>query len=305
MKKIEKCGKTIEEAVQLGAEELGLSVEEVEYEVIEEPQKGGLFKKTVPAKVLVWKKLTDSGRAVEFLKTLFEMINVPVVTEVTRDDDKICINLTSTNSQFLIGYRGELLDALQCLAGAVANIGREDYKRVVVDCEEYRDKRENTLNELAEKLANKAVRTGRKIQLEPMNPFERRIIHTALAESTEVKTESEGKEPNRYIVIVPNELRDDRPILASRGHNNNGRQDFKRDDRRGGYSRGVYDKRSFRGGKTKGDDRRGGYSRGGYRGDRRNDRRGGGTTTIYGKPKEKGNITSFGTFIGNSKKDEN
>lgn len=304
MEKIEKCGKTIEEAVQLGAEELGVSVEEVEYEVIEEPQKGGLFKKTVPAKVLVWKKLTDSGRAVEFLKTLFEMINVPVVTEVTRDDDKICINLTSTNSQFLIGYRGELLDALQCLAGAVANIGREDYKRVVVDCEEYRDKRENTLNELAEKLANKAVRTGRKIQLEPMNPFERRIIHTALAESTEVKTESEGKEPNRYIVIVPNELRDDRPILASRGHNNNGRQDFKRDDRRGGYSHGGYDKRSFRGGKTKGDDRRGGYSRGGYRGDRRSDRRGG-TTTIYGKPKEKGNITSFGTFIGNSKKDEN
>lgn len=298
MEKIEKCGKTIEEAVQLGAEELGLSVEEVEYEVIEEPQKGGLFKKTVPAKVLVWKKLTDSGRAVEFLKTLFEMINVPVVTEVTRDDDKICINLTSTNSQFLIGYRGELLDALQCLAGAVANIGREDYKRVVVDCEEYRDKRENTLNELAEKLANKAVRTGRKIQLEPMNPFERRIIHTALAESTEVKTESEGKEPNRYIVIVPNELRDDRPILASRGHNNNGRQDFKRDDRRGGYSCGGYDKRTFRGGKTKGDDRRGGYSRGGYRNDKR-----GGTTTIYGKPKEKGNITSFGTFIGNSKKD--
>ena len=304
MEKIEKCGKTIEEAVQSGAEELGVSVEEVEYEVIEEPQKGGLFKKTVPAKVLVWKKLSDSGRAVEFLKTLFEMINVPVVTEVTRDDDKICINLTSTNSQFLIGYRGELLDALQCLAGAVANIGREDYKRVVVDCEEYRDKRENTLNELAEKLANKAVRTGRKIQLEPMNPFERRIIHTALAESTEVKTESEGKEPNRYIVIVPNELRDDRPILASRGHNNNGGQDFKRDDRRGGYSRGGYDKRGFRGGKTKGDDKRGGFSRGGYRGDRRNDRRGG-ATTIYGKPKEKGNITSFGTFIGNSKKDEN
>lgn len=297
MEKIEKCGKTIEEAVQLGAEELGASVEEVEYEVIEEPQKGGLFKKTVPAKVLVWKKLTDSGRAVEFLKTLFEMINVPVVTEVTRDDDKICINLTSTNSQFLIGYRGELLDALQCLAGAVANIGREEYKRVVVDCEEYRDKRENTLNELAEKLANKAVRTGRKIQLEPMNPFERRIIHTALAENTEVKTESEGKEPNRYIVIVPNELRDDRPIMAARGYNN-GKQDYKRDDRRGGYSRGGYDKRTFRGGKTKGDDRRGGYSRVGYRNDKR-----GGTTTIYGKPKEKGNITSFGTFIGNSKKD--
>lgn len=236
MEKIEKCGKTIEEAVQLGAEELGASVEEVEYEVIEEPQKGGLFKKTIPAKVLVWKKLTDSGRAVEFLKTLFEMINVPVVTEVTRDDDKICINLTSTNSQFLIGYRGELLDALQCLAGAVANIGREDYKRVVVDCEEYRDKRENTLNELAEKLANKAVRTGRKIQLEPMNPFERRIIHSALADSEIATTESEGEEPARYIVIIPKgvELKDQRPI---KNGEREPRKDSRKDGRRNGKDR--------------------------------------------------------------------
>ena len=186
MEKIEVYGKTIEDAVQSGAEQLGVSVEEVEYEVIEEPQKGGLFKKAVPAKVEVRKKLTDSGRAVKFLEDVFEMIKVPVTTEITRDDDKICINLISSNTQFLIGYRGELLDALQCLAGAVANIGREDYKRVVVDCEDYREKREGTLNELAEKLANKAVRTGRKIQLEPMNPFERRIIHTALSENRAV-----------------------------------------------------------------------------------------------------------------------
>lgn len=296
MEKIEVYGKTIEDAVQSGAEQLGVSVEEVEYEVLEEPQKGGLFKKAVPAKVEVRKKLTDSGRAVKFLEDIFEMIKVPVTTEITRDDDKICINLISSNTQFLIGYRGELLDALQCLAGAVANIGREDYKRVVVDCEDYREKREGTLNELAEKLANKAVRTGRKIQLEPMNPFERRIIHTALSENTEVKTESEGKEPNRYIVIVPNDLRDDRPIMAAR--NNGGRRDNYRDNRRGERSFGG----GYRGGKTRGgrdgrDDRRGGY-----RGGRRDDRRGSGTT-IYGKPKEKGNITSFGTFIGNSKKD--
>lgn len=304
MEKIEVCGKTIEEAVQSGAEQLGVNVEEVDYEVLEEPQKGGLFKKPVPAKVLVSKKLTDSERAVKFLDDVFEMINIPVTTEITRDDDKICINLISTNTQFLIGYRGELLDALQCLAGAVANIGREEYKRVVVDCEGYREKREGTLNDLAEKLANKAVRTGRKIQLEPMNPFERRIIHTALAESTEVKTESEGKEPNRYIVIVPNDLRDDRPIMAGRNNHNNGNHGGNRGgyERRGDKPYGNRNNRGgFRGGKSSGgrDDRRNGGYRGG-RGDRRN----GGATMIYGKPKEKGNITSFGTFIGNSKKDE-
>lgn len=300
MEKIEAYGKTIEEAVQSGAEQLGVNVEEVDYEVIEEPQKGGLFKKPVPAKVAVSKKLTDSARAIKFLDDVFTMISAPVTTELTRDDDKICINLISTDSQSLIGYRGELLDALQCLAGAVANIGREEYKRVVVDCEGYREKREGTLNELAEKLANKAVRTGRKIQLEPMNPFERRVIHTALAESTEVKTVSEGKEPNRYIVIVPNELRDDRPILAGRNNHYNNRNNRGGNERRGGDK--PYGNRNnrggFRGGKSAGgrDDRRGGY-RGSYRGDRRSN---GGATTIYGKPKEKGNITSFGTFIGNS-----
>lgn len=291
MEKIEVCGKTIEEAVQSGAEQLGVTVEEVDYEVVEEPQKGGLFKKAVPAKVLVSKKLSDSARAVKFLEDVFEIINVPVTTEVTRDDDKICINLISSNTQMLIGYRGELLDALQCLAGAVANIGREEYKRVVVDCEDYREKREGTLTELAERLADKAVRTGRKIQLEPMNPFERRIIHTALAEKTDVKTESEGKEPARYIVIVPNELRDDRPIMAQRNRNG-GRRDDKRGERSFGQGgRGRY----LKGGR---DDRRGGY-----RG-RRDDKRGGGSTMIYGKPKDKSNITSYGTFIGNSKKED-
>lgn len=290
MEKIEVCGKTVEDAVQSGAEQLGVSVDEVDYEVLEEPQKGGLFKKAVPAKVLVSKKLSDSARAVKFLEDVFDIIKVPVTTEVTRDDDKICINLISADTQMLIGYRGELLDALQCLAGAVANIGREEYKRVVVDCEDYREKREETLTGLAERLADKAVRTGRKIQLEPMNPFERRVIHTALAESTEVKTVSEGKEPARYIVIIPNELRDDRPIMAQRNRNGG---------RFGGRNGKTYGSNGARSRFNKGsrDDRRGSY-----RG-RRDDRRGG-TSSIYGKPKEKGNITSFGTFIGNSKKED-
>lgn len=297
MEKIEVYGKTVEEAVESGAKQLGASVDEVDYEVIEEAQKGGIFKKAVPAKVLVKKKLTDSARAVEFLDGVFERVNVAVTTEITRDDDKICINLITPNSSFIIGYRGEVLDALQCLAGAVANIGRDDYKRVVVDCENYREKREDTLNDLAEKLAEKAVRTGRKINLEPMNPFERRIIHTALSKNEDVTTESEGKEPNRYIVIVPKEILNDKPLVAHRNRNNGRRTNV--------YGGNDYDGRrrqsSYRGGKPKG-----GYngSRGGFRGGRRDNNRGGAVSSIYGKPKDKSNITSYGTFIGNSQKND-
>ncbi len=283
MDSIEALGKTVDEAILNGLEQLGITKDEAEIEVLEEPQsKGLLFKKTTPAKVKIIKKKSDSARAVDFLEGLFDLIKVHAETEITRDDEKICINLIASNSSFLIGYRGEVLDAIQCLAGAVANIGREEYKRVVVDCEQYREKRENTLNALAERLADKAVVTGRKVNLEPMNPFERRIIHTALSARSDVKTESEGKEPNRYIVIIPNDLRDDRPISADR----RGRNDrFNNSDRDKGFDRrGSRDGKS--GGRRYGSDRRG-------RGEKRDN-------GMYGKPKDKSNVTSFGTFIGNS-----
>ena len=284
MESIEVYGKTVEEAVQNGLEQLGASENEVVIEVLEEPVvKGLIFKKSTQAKVKLTKKPSDAQRAVEFLDGLFDLINVHATTEIVRDDDKICINLTATNSSFLIGYRGEVLDALQALASAVANIGREDYKRLVVDCEDYRAKREETLTQLANRLAEKAVRTGRKINLEPMIPFERRVIHTALVDNTEVKTESEGKEPNRYVVIVPNELRDERPIFADRKPHGD-RHDNHRDNKKGG----------FKGGRK--------YEKGG---NRKFDRREKSPeNAMYGKPKDKHNVTSFGTFIGNSQKDD-
>lgn len=284
MDSIEVNGKTVDEAILNGLQQLGITKEEAEIEVLEEPQsKGLIFKKTTLALVRVSKKKSDSMRAVEFLDGLFDLIKVHATTEITRDDDKICINLVASNSSFLIGYRGEVLDALQSLAGAVANIGREDYKRVVVDCEKYREKRETTLNSLAAKLADKAVATGRKVNLEPMNPFERRIIHTALSSREDVKTESEGKEPNRYIVIVPNDLRDDRPISADR-RNKNGAKSYDKD--KNGFAR--------RGGKERGGR---GDRRGSFRGEKRD-------SGMYGKPKDKHNVTSFGTFIGNSSRSD-
>lgn len=291
MESIEVYGKTIEEAVESGASQLGVSLEEVEVEVLEEPTtKGLIFKKVTQAKVRVTKKLSDAQRAVNFLEGLFDLINVHATTEIVRDDDKICINLTATNSSFLIGYRGEVLDALQSLASAVANIGREDYKRLVVDCEDYRAKREETLVQLANRLAEKAVRTGRKINLEPMIPFERRVIHTALVDNQEVKTESEGKEPNRYVVIVPNEIRDERPIFADRDRRHGN------DRKQGGRDNNHGERKPFnKGGKFAGRDKR--------RGGKFDRAKRPAESSIYGKPKDKHNVTSFGTFIGNSNKD--
>lgn len=134
------------------------------------------------------------------------MDRMEIVAKVSlvSEEEKIEINVVAESSASVIGYRGEVLDALQSLAGAVANMGNKTYVRVVVDCENYRGKREDTLVNLAEKLAAKAVRQGRDISLEPMGPYERRVIHSALAASEEVTTTSEGKEPNRYVVIVPN-----------------------------------------------------------------------------------------------------
>jgi spoIIIJ-associated protein len=200
-------GKTIDAAIEEGLKDLGVTKEQVEITVVEEPVKGVLGIGAKKAKIKMEVKVEDSKRASDFLDGLFDLLKVSATTEVVEDGDKIVINLITTSSSTLIGHRGEMLDALQTLAGAVANIGNDEYKRVVVDCENYRLKREDTLKDLAKKLANKAVKTGRKVTLEPMNPFERRIIHSALSTSEEVKTESQGNEPNRYIVIIPNNLK--------------------------------------------------------------------------------------------------
>ncbi len=205
--KIEATGKTVEEAIEAGLAELGVPREEVEIEVLDEGKKK-LFG-SVPAKVAlkVKEKLTDGQRAVKFLEGLFPLLGEEVTPELTGEDEKIVINLKATSAKGLIGRRGEIIDAVQALAGAVANTGRKEYKRVVVDCENYREEREETLRRVAEKLAAKAVRLGKRVRLEPMNPYERRIIHAALVDNDEVTTKSEGKEPVRFVVITPKNLR--------------------------------------------------------------------------------------------------
>ena len=228
---------------------------------------------------------TDGERTVVFLEGLFELLNITACTELVSEGEKIEINVTAANTTAIIGKHGGMLDAIQTLAGAVANTGRDDYKRVVVDCEDYREKREATLNKLAENLAQKAIRLGKKIKLEPMNPYERRIIHAALSEREGVTTTSEGKEPNRYIVIIPDNLEDaDAPAIPARNE---------RDGRRNG---GRNDRRNNRG------NGKGGYGNRGGRNDR------GGRKPAGRKPAAgptggtslKGNNDFFGIFLGNS-----
>ena len=260
-------GKTVEEATAAGLEALGLTEDQVEITVLDEGKKkliGG-----VKAKVKIVKKASDGQRAVEFIDGLMEILKLNAVTELISDGEKVEINVTSTESSRVIGRHGEVLDAIQTMASAVANIGNEDYKRVVVDCENYRAGREQTLVELANRLAKKAVERQRRVTLEPMNPYERRIIHSALAESEEVKTISSGKEPSRFVVIVPN---NEKPYDGRRERNFSDRE-------RGGRGRDRGDRRQR-------DDRKGG------RGDR------GGAPRSGGKSAKR--EIRFGTFLGNS-----
>lgn len=262
-------GKTVEEAKAAGLEALGLTEDQAQITVLEEGKKK-LFG-AIKARVKVEKKVSDGERAVAFIDGLMEILKVNSVAELVSDGEKIEINITSTDSNRVIGRHGEVLDSIQALAGAVANIGREEYKKVVVDCENYRGSREKTLTELANKLAKKAVEKQRRVTLEPMNPYERRIIHSALASNEEVKTISSGKDPVRFIVIIPN---NEKPYEGRRGDR----------PRRGGDR----DKGGFRGDRKPRGDRE--------RGDR--GQRGGSAPRSGGRSGKK--EIHFGTFLGNS-----
>lgn len=236
-------GKTVEEAVESGLISLGITRDEAEITIIDEGKKGIFGLGGTKAKVKVEKRATDGERAAKFIDGLFEILKINAFSEVVSDGEKVEINVQTANSHQVIGHHGEVLDAIQTIAGAVANIGNEQYKKVVVDCENYRESRCKTLTALAEKLAKKAVEKGRKYKLEPMNPYERRIIHSALAGREDVKTISEGDEPNRYVVIIPANLkpyerrpRNDRKYGDRR--EKGGRGERRYSDRRGGRDRG-------------------------------------------------------------------
>lgn len=236
-KSIETQASSVDLAIEKALVELGVSKDKVDVEVI---SKGGLFSK---AKVRVTVKDSIADKMAEFFNGTLSRMGLSSRASVEDKNGTLYITITGDDSGVAIGYRGEALDAFQYLALTFLNEQKCDFKKVVVDCENYREKRRETLSALALKLAQKALRLQRKIALEPMNPFERRIIHSALADSDIADTESEGEEPNRYIVIIPKgvELKDQRPIKngerEQRRDGKKDRKDSRKDDRRDSKNR--------------------------------------------------------------------
>lgn len=195
-------GKTIDQAVSNALKILQLPEEKVTVEVIQEPESGllGIFgRKEAVVKVTTLPTRVD--KAVRFLNRLFKAMQIDCDVEAHEDDDFLRINLSGRKMGILIGRRGQTLDAIQYLTSLVVNDGKESYKRVIVDTENYRQKRQKTLEDLADKMAQKAKRYHKRIYLEPMNPAERRIIHARLQNNEDVMTHSIGKEPYRHVVI--------------------------------------------------------------------------------------------------------
>ena len=258
---------------------MGLTLDEVDYEIIEEGKKGLFGIGTVKAQVKIIPKNDGCSRTTSFIDGLLKVIGVEAESEVVSDAETLNINIKTPSSARVIGKRGDVLDAIQCLAGAVANIGRDEYRKVVVDCENYRAQREQTLRELAQKLAKTAVETGRKMLLEPMTPYERRVIHAALMDNEEVKTVSEGREPVRYVAVIPNNAKPyDRGVRYGE-RRKDGRRDRRDRDNRGERRSGGRDR----------------AERSGNRSDR-------GARPSGGAKRGKKEIY-FGTFLGNSQKE--
>lgn len=203
MKSLEKSAKTVDEAVQAALTELGISKEKAEVLVLEEPSNGffGLIG-TRQAKVRVTVRSVDAiAVAKQFLQDIFEQMNLSVTMKVEQQSDGMMIQLTGADLGVLIGRHGQTLNSLQYLVNLAANRDTEERRRFILDVEDYRSRRTETLTALAKRLADKVKRRGERVSLEPMSPQERKIIHMALQDEPRIMTYSEGEEPHRKVVI--------------------------------------------------------------------------------------------------------
>lgn len=203
MKNIETIGKTTEEAIQSALKELNVTQDKVNIEILEEGSKGFLNIIGVkPAKVRVTLKRDSVGDATKFLRDILNSMKIKAEIHAKEENDDLKINLVGPNMGVLIGYRGETLDSLQYLVSLVVNKNHDEtYKRVILDTANYRQTRQDTLRRLANKMADKVRVSGKTLKLEPMNPYERRVIHSELQNNKYVETHSEGEEPYRRVVI--------------------------------------------------------------------------------------------------------
>ncbi|MCT4597300.1 MAG: protein jag [Vallitalea sp.] len=205
---VEKTAKTVDDAITEALIELGTTSDKVEIEVINKGATGllGLFSSKM-AKVKVTKKINLTDVATKFLEDIFKVMDLKVNIEINIKDQNMDIELSGSSMGVLIGKRGQTLDSLQYLVSLVVNKESDKYVRVKLDTENYRERRKETLENLAKNLAYKVRKTHRKFSLEPMNPYERRIIHSTLQNDKYVETHSEGEEPYRKVVITPNNFK--------------------------------------------------------------------------------------------------
>lgn len=208
MEYMEISAKTVSEAITEACQKLGVTSDLLDYEVIDEGASGFLGIGSKPATIKVAVKEVKAEVSLEesakvFLRDVFEAMKMEVVIDVKYDDTEksMDIDLSGEDMGILIGKRGATLDSLQYLVSLVVNKNSEDYIRVKVDTENYRERRKETLENLAKNIAYKVKRTKRPVSLEPMNPYERRIIHSALQDDKYVTTHSEGEEPFRKVVV--------------------------------------------------------------------------------------------------------
>ena len=203
MDAIQKTGKTVDEAVNAALAELKISKEDAEIEIIEEGSRGflGVFG-AKDAVVKVKKKFNPEKTAKDFLKEMFIAMGLIVNVETSLTDKHLEIKISGDDMGIIIGKRGQTLDAIQYLVNLVVNKGTAPYISVTLDTENYRERRKETLETLAHNLARKVKHTGKNVVLEPMNPYERRIIHSSLQNDRYVTTYSEGEEPHRNVGIA-------------------------------------------------------------------------------------------------------
>jgi len=203
---VEKKGKSIEEAINAALEELGCDIEQVTITVIEEPSKGllGLGKKMalIKATRVIQEEELDINEVKAVLVELLGKMNLEYAIDfIDKEGERINVNLVGKDKGLLIGRKGETLNALQYIAGLIINRNRESKIRLLLDVENYRKKREQSLEELAVKLSDKVKKTKKNVVMRPMSSQERRVIHTVLQSDPDITTYSMGEDPNRKVVI--------------------------------------------------------------------------------------------------------
>lgn len=196
--------KTVDDALTDALVALGTTSDQIEYEVVEKGSSGFFGFNSKPAIIKVWKKFTVEDAVKDFLNDVFHAMNMQVEIMVNYNEEShiVDVELKGGDMGVLIGKRGQTLDSLQYLANLAVNKKSDTYVKVKLDTEDYRKRRRDTLENLAKNIAYKVKRTKRPVSLEPMNPFERRVIHSVLQNDKYVSTHSEGDEPYRHVVVT-------------------------------------------------------------------------------------------------------